>query len=108
MLIIPGSVKSSFSSQRCHEELQSIGRGVRELCSAKMLIIPGSVKSSFSSQRFHEELQRNVPAAAVLGGEMLCEVKEWMVTARVERSSSSTNGSDRVGMGEEYPEGLLY
>jgi hypothetical protein len=43
----------------------SIGRGVRELCSAKMLIIPGSVKSSFSSQRFHEELQRNVPAAAV-------------------------------------------
>ena len=42
----------------------SIGRGVRELCSAKVLIIPGSAKSSFSSQRCHEELQRNVPAAA--------------------------------------------
>ena len=38
--------------------MQSIGRGVRELCSAKMLIIPGSVKSSFSSQRFHEELNK--------------------------------------------------
>jgi hypothetical protein len=49
------------------------------------------VKSSFSLQMCHEELQRNVPAAAVLGGEMLCEVKEWMVTARVERSSSSTH-----------------
>ena len=69
----------------------SIGRGVRELCSAKVLVIPGSVKSSVSSQRCHEELQRYVPAAAVLGGEMLCEVKEWMVTARVERSSSSTH-----------------
>ena len=65
-------------------------RGVRELCSAKVLIIPGSVKSSFSLQRCREELQWNVPAAAVLGGEMLCEVKEWMVTARVERSSSSS------------------
>ena len=64
---------------------------MRELCSAKVLIIPGSVKSSFSLQMCHEELQRNVPAAAVLGGEMLCEVKEWMVTARVERSSSSTH-----------------
>ena len=68
-----------------------MGRGVRELSSAKMLIIPGSVKSSFSLQMCHEELQRNVPAAAVLGGEMLCKVEERMVTARVERSSSSTH-----------------
>jgi hypothetical protein len=42
----------------------SIGRGVGDLCSAKVLIIPGSVKSSFSSQRCHEVLQRNVPVAA--------------------------------------------
>ena len=69
----------------------SIGRGVRELCSAKVLIIPGSVKSSFSLLMCHEELQRNVPAAAVLEGEMLCEVKEWMLAVRVERSSSSTH-----------------